>query len=192
MGLGWAAIADLALKAFGGFAAGKANQNQAKAQKKANEADYAAKKGFWEDTESHRGVGMDQAAALLGNIQPSLGKGAPNYTVSPETLALMKQPRRYPGALPADPTAGSTWALLGSMANQGGQGLQTYQLGKILQQQNAENGPLVDGYIDYDKIGAQSVNRPVGTPSAGFGGGEDRSRVCALNPRLPGCGGGGE
>ena len=78
MALGWMAIADLALRAFQGFAKGKASQAQGKAQKVANQAEYKAKGDLWRANEAHKATGVDAASALLGNVQSSLKPGAPN------------------------------------------------------------------------------------------------------------------
>lgn len=187
-------IADLALKAFQGFAAGKAAKNQGKAQKVANEAKYKAEGDLWRSREAHRATGNDAASALLGNIQPTLQKGAPNYQPSPGIQARMNEARPFPGSLPADPTAGSTWALLGGLAGGGAQALDTYQMGRLMSGgkstpiASAIGGNVMPGGNDEDTAygPGQVVNRPVGT-SSDFGGGEDRARVCALSPSLPGC-----
>jgi len=185
MGLGWLAAAELALKLFQGFSKGKAAQNQGKAQKAANEAKYKAEGDLWRANEAHRATGADAASALLGNVQGSLQPGAPNYQIDPAILAKMKEARPYPGSLPADPTAGSTWALLGGMAGGGAEAIDQYQMGKLLQGSSAGSGGGGGQYVNKPVGGSGSTLEPVAFT-------DDRSRVCALNPRLAGCGGGGE
>lgn len=161
---------------LGGIFGNKSKQKQAEAEKarlqaekEAQERKYAAEQGFWNANEAQRGSRMDAVRALLGNGSSKLP--GVSYNIPQSIFDSLRAPRPFAGSLPADPTAGDPGAglgynLLGGLAGGLGGFAQQALLGQLGNQ--GSNSSWYSQFVPWENA-------------------EDRNRICALAPSLPGC-----
>lgn len=165
--MGWVLPAiTLGSALFGAFSGHKSKSKQAEAEKEAQERKYAAQKAFWDSQESHRGFGMDAARALLGSGNSALP--GINYRIPDAAFNGLKAPRPFAGSLPADPKAGLGWSLLGGLAGGVGQAGYSGMLGQLVGGSGGGESPWYSSMVPWQSN-------------------DDRTRICALAPNLPGC-----
>lgn len=167
----------------------QAKKKQAEQQRKANaelqaaqRRRFEAQRGYFDADQARRGARYDAANQAAGNVQGSLGAGAPNYQLSPDILERLKQPLPFYGSMGPDPSvvdpgAGLGYSFLSGLAG----GLGNFGLNASLSGLAGESGSLAGTDV------APGLH-PVGeAPGAAP---EDRGNICQLYPTMPGCGGG--
>lgn len=177
LGLGGASFLQGLLGFLGQKKQANQRQKELEEQRKAQERKLAAERAFWGSNEALRGARLGAANSAVGNIMPSLGKGAPNYQLDPSLLAAMQKARPFPGSLPANPAVGDAGAGLGSSFLSGLAG-------------GAQNVLL---NILLGKLQNQGVDAGNGVPDEAIKFGEEemaRQRYCNDYPTAPGCSGG--
>lgn len=164
MGLPLAGI-TLGAALLKGLFGAKQKKDQAGAQRKAQEEEFAAKKAAHVADEKARGGRLDAARGVAANVQGSLGAGAPDYTLDPSAFAAIRAERPFSGSMPADPRSGLGAALLSGLFGGVGDTAETMLLGRMMAGDSTGAGqgaaPQVDTLRQFD--------------------------ICKLRPTTPGC-----
>lgn len=107
---------------------------KSKSQGAQEDEEYQRMLEAWNSNEALRGARLDALSGIMGNVQGSLGKGAPDYTIDPAIMERIKAARPFAGA---DPSKGRGSGLLAGLFGGLNSGLGSVNLAQqVNEQQN--------------------------------------------------------